>query len=503
MTAAAPDRKPYSAARLAKPAAASYLAFYEEPHLARERRQFAQFIAVDKAQAVMLAERGIIDRAQAAALLGALAEIEALGAEGLPTDARYGSLLLQIEGELVRRVGIDTGGRIHTGRSRLDQGPAARRLYKRESLLRCLTALLPLQRALLARAAEHADAIMPGYTCLQHAHPGTFGHYLLGFCEKLHDDHRRLAETFARVNRSPLGASGLSGTSWPIDRDRTAALLGFEGLVENARIAREAYYAAEIAGGLSLLMSTLNDLATDLHVWSSYEFGLVQCDDSFCGTSSLFPQKRNPAALEAVRFAAGESVTWLSTALATFRGEGTGDVSMREVPLLDRAFDAVEGSLELMAELIATLHVDEGRMATLAGANWSTASALADELVRLRGLSYREAHSVVGRLVRGALEAGRGPGDVTGADIDAAAMEALGRSVDLPDEIARGAFDTRSFVASRTSKGGVAPAETRRLAALAAGYVADEERWLASTRGRLDEAGRLLDEAARGLIAGP
>jgi argininosuccinate lyase len=269
------------------------------------------------------------------------------------------------------------------------------------------------------------------------------------------------------LDRCPLGAAGLSGTSWPIDRQRVADLLGFGEILENAKLAREAYYAADVIGGLSFLMATLNDLATDLHIWSSMEFGFVECADEFCGTSSIFPQKKNPTALEAVKFAAGGSVTWLATALATFRAEGTGDVVMREVPQIDAAFDATEGSLQLMAAVVSSLTVHATRMEAVASNSWATATGLADEIVARSSYSFRQAHHIVARLVRDALTANVSSASITSEMLDHACVAVHLTPVKLPTETIRGALEARRFVASRSSQGGTAALELGRLAARA------------------------------------
>jgi len=482
-------------ARLAAPASDKLVAFYDAPHLEREKRQFHQYLQVDIAHTVMLAEQGILTPDQTRDILAVLREIREMGIARFPLDARKGSFLLQVEDYLFARIGEATGGRMHTGRSRLDQGPTVRRLYKRGELVKVLDAILALQRVLLALADRHATTVMPGYTCLQHAHPAVFGHYLLSFSAKLSDDFDRLCGAYDRLNRNPLGGAGLSGTSWPIDRHRTTALLGFDGLVDNAKLAREAYDGAEVASGLSFTMSTLNDLATDLHIWSSHEFGYVETADEFCGTSSIFPQKKNPAGLEAVKFAAGGAVTWLATALATFRAEGTGDVVMREMPLLDDAFVATIGSLELMAAIMDTLTVHKARMLRSAAGNWSTATALADEVVRHNGVSFRQAHSVVARLVRQSIDAGIPASAVTAEMLAQAASDLDVPGVSLSTQAIRDALDVVSFAATRTSTGGIAAEEVARLASVAAVQVARAEAWLASRKTRIAAADAMLDVA--------
>ncbi|MCC7274934.1 MAG: argininosuccinate lyase [Alphaproteobacteria bacterium] len=482
-------------ARLSRPPAAVFTRLSQAPGLARESRHFKEFMAVDRAHTVMLVEQGILSREHGKAILGVLAEIDAGGLEGLAVDETRGSFLLQVEARLAERLGEDIGGRMHTGRSRIDQGATVRRLYKRRRLLDAVEGLLRLESAVLEKAQRHRRTLMPGYTHLQHAQPWVFGHYLHSFFVKFREDFDRITECYQRLNLNPLGTVGLSGTSWPLNRARTTALLGFFGLVENSKLGREAYYAAEAVASLSYVMADLNDLATDLHLWSSHEFGLVECDDAFCGTSSIFPQKKNPAALETIKKASGGATQWLAEAFATFRGEGTGDQAIRELSMIDRAFDTTANMLELAAAVVATLIVHEPRMRALASENWATASNLADVLVRDRGLSYRQSHHVVGRMVRLCLEAGVVPGQATGAGLDCAALDTVGRPLGLTDGEVRDALDADRFVATRVTTGSVAPGEVDRMLREADGDFTSMRVWLGAEKERIAAASADLDRA--------
>lgn len=487
--------------RISKEASEPFVDLYEAPHLEREKRQLPYFLKVDLAQVVMLEEAGVLTSEQASHLLQALRKLQGLGLSALSLDSHSGSMLFQIEAFLDAEVGEDLGGRVHIGRSRLDQGPTVRRLYKRDMVLMCLSEILTLRSALIQKARNHRETVLPGYTCLQHAHPAVFGHYLLSFDSKLADDFDRLVEAFQRLNRSPLGGAGLSGTSWPIDRQRTAELLGFNGLVTNSKLVREAYYAAEIASGLAMLMSTLNDLATDLHLWSSYEFAMVELADEFCGTSSIFPQKKNPAALEAIKFAAGEATAWQSILLSTFRAEGTGDVVMREAPLLDHASTICAQSLRVMAPVISTLEVKKNRMLELAEANWSTATALADTLVRDTKISFRTAHTLVARFVRLSIERGMPTRTADAAILDEAARDLGLTEPKLSTAAVRAAFDVVKFTQTRISEGSVNPKQIDQLLLEAKQSHDAAHKWLEATRTHITNAEDKLDHAVAGIVA--
>lgn len=454
-------------ARLSAPPAERMVKYHDIPALETEKRQFHEFVEVDLAHTVMLVEQQILSVSVGQAILAELRLIRDMVPADFPFDVKKGSFLLQVESYLFSRIGEDSAGQMHTGRSRIDQGATVRRLYDRKRILAVLDRINEFQVALIQKASTHSGTIMPGYTHMQHAQPWVFGHYLLSFTSRLHDSFSRLMHAYTRVNRNPLGAVGLAGTSWPLDRGRTTHLLGFDSLVENSKLGREAWYAAETIGALSFVMADLNDLATDLHIWSSVEFGTVESHDGYCGTSSIFPQKKNPSGLETIKKAAGGSVTWLSTALATFRSEGTGDQAMRDLPLIHDALATTEGMLDLFTGIIETLVVHEDRMTALLSGSWCTASNLADVIVRDRGISFRQVHHIVARLVRNCLYEGVAPAGVTGAALDQASVETVGSTLGYSDAQVRDALNPRRFVETRTSAGGVGPDEVRRLLSIA------------------------------------
>ncbi|WWX97362.1 argininosuccinate lyase [Pseudomonas tolaasii] len=487
-------------ARLSAPPAERMVKYHDVPALETEKRQFHEFVEVDLAHTVMLVEQKILSVPVGQAILAELRRIRGMKPADFPFDVKKGSFLLQVESYLFSRIGEDSAGQMHTGRSRIDQGATVRRLYDRTRILAVLDRINEFQVALIEKATQHADTIMPGYTHMQHAQPWVFGHYLLSFTSRLHDSFSRLMHAYGRVNRNPLGAVGLAGTSWPLDRQRTTHLLGFDSLVDNSKLGREAWYAAETIGALSFVMADLNDLATDLHIWSSVEFATVESHDGYCGTSSIFPQKKNPSGLETIKKAAGGSVTWLSTALATFRSEGTGDQAMRDLPLIHEALATTEGMLDLFTGIIETLVVHEDRMAQLLSGSWCTASNLADIIVRDRGISFRQVHHIVARLVRNCLADGVSPGKVTGAALDHAALETTGAALGYDDAQVRDALNPQRFVQTRTSTGGVGPGEVRRMLAVAHSELQQDRDWVAQHREQLARSRADLDCAVSRIV---
>ncbi|KAJ3496785.1 hypothetical protein NLG97_g2403 [Lecanicillium saksenae] len=331
---------------------------------------------------------------------------------------------------------------------------------------------------------------------MQQAQPGNFAHYLLSFASKLQEDFERCQEAYSRVNRNPLGTVGRSGTGLRIDRERTTKLLGFDSSVKHSLLGKDADFAADIVAALSFVMYHLNDFATDLHLWSSNEFGFVQLPDTFCGTSSIFPQKRNPVTLETIKLAAGPSVAWLSSTLATFRGAGTGDHRVHGIPShLDQALETTSDMLVLAGLVASEVQVNDARVKEVLGESWSTTSNLADFLMQNRGLSIRQAHGVVARLVRMCRDTGLSKGQVTGEMLEEASLISLGQKIEMSEADLHEALDPENFVRTRTSAGSVGPLEVGNLTELAEDMLAENRSWVMQSRSKHLEAEKLLKEA--------
>jgi argininosuccinate lyase len=478
----------------------------EMPRLAHLRRYFRDYALVDLAHAVMLVEERILDAPRGARLLRGLLEVLEAGAEGFPWDPRSGSYLVQVEHVLAGRLGDDVAGRLQTGRSRNDQHGAVDRLHRRDLLHRVVEALLALQRALLARAQEHAATVMPGYTHLQHAQPVTFGHGLMRHASTFERDLERLAGAFGRTNLGALGGAAQAGTSWPVNRRRTAELLGHDGLVVNSSdagvFARD--YIEEVVAVLALLMANLGRLATDLYVWHSWEFGFVEVEDGLAGTSSIMPQKKNPHALERVKATAGQAIGWLPAVMGCQRPVASTDLDLAfGDDLIPGWGDAAVGALRLMAEAVRTLTVHADVMAAKAGAFWSTASHLADELVRRHDLAFRTAHHVVARFVRDAVARGQGPADASPELLVRALREVAGLDVAVAETELRRLLDPRHFVESRVTEGSVNPREVLAHVGHAERALAAHARWHADRAAHVARAVEALVARARTLAAAP
>ena len=494
----------FSQARLGKAPSEAGLAFGMEPLLGAEFELFDAFLRVDLAHTVMLGEQKILTADQASAILGALAACRAAGPASFDLDPKAGSFLLQMERYLAARIGADTAGRMHTGRSRNDQSAAVNRLYVRDLLLAVFEAVLRLQSVLLAMAEQHVETYMPGFTHLQHAQPTTLGHYLMRHYHTLQRDQERLVGAFARTNLSALGGSAMVGTTWPIDRQRVSRLLGHDAVVANATDAgiftRD--YPAENAAVLSILVNNAARLAGDLYLWSTWEFGMVEIDDALAGTSSIMPQKKNPHSLERIRGLAGLSLGWLPAVLGALRSSSSSDLDLHfsPDPIARMGRDTV-GAVELLRVTLETLTVSEEVMAGRAGSYWTTASNLADTIVKECDLSFRAAHGVVGRLVRHCVDAGVGPDGVTAAMLDRAAEETVGRALGIPDDVVRASLDFRSYIESLQSSGSARPDEVRRDIETEKGRQREHDRWLAQKQDHVAAAEGELANAVDRFLA--
>jgi argininosuccinate lyase len=415
--------------------------------LSADERIFAADLAVDRAHVVMLAEQDIVPESDTAAILDALADIEAAGHGALPDGEDVHEA---IETAVVERVG-PAGGRMHTARSRNDEVAACIRYRLRADLLVLLETLVSAREALLDSAAAHTGTVMPGYTHLQPAQPTTVAHWLCSYAGALARDTGRLVDAYDRVDRSPLGAAAFAGTPFDIDRERTADLLGFDGLVENATDAVSARdFLVETTGAVAGVALTLSGLAEDGILFAHR--GYLDLDDAYASTSSIMPQKKNPDTLELVRGRTGDAVAGLSGLVTTLKG--LPRAYNRDLQRAGRhawdAIDSVTAATEVAVGAVTTATYDEEALAAAAGEGFTTATGVADLLAR-SGVPFRTAHEVV------ALAGEANTPDT--AALDAAAREVLGESLwDHVDPAAvERALDPRASVESRDSRGGPAP----------------------------------------------
>ena len=452
MTDELPPAKPW-AGRFTEPTDALVERFTES--VSFDRRLAKHDIRGSIAHATMLAEVGVLtteDRdAIVAGLEGILADIEA-GAFEWRTALE--DVHMNIESVLTERIG-DAGKRLHTGRSRNDQVATDVRLYVREALDGIAAAIRSLQAVILDIAEREAETVLPGFTHLQPAQPITFGHHVLAWFEMLERDAERFAECRGRVNRMPLGAAALAGTPYPIDRAMTARLLGFDGICENSLDAvSDRDFAIELTSHCALAMVHLSRMSEELVLWVSAPFGFVELGDAYCTGSSIMPQKKNPDVPELVRGKSARVIGHLNALLVLMKGQPLAynrDNQEDKEPLFDTV-DTVTDCLRVFAGVLGTLECRRERMREAARLGHTTATDLADYLVR-KAVPFRDAHEAVGRAVRCAVETGR---DLSEMTLD----ELRGFSPVIESDVFE-VLTLEGSVAARNHAGGTAPARVR------------------------------------------
>ncbi|MBI3678188.1 MAG: argininosuccinate lyase [Proteobacteria bacterium] len=421
-----------------------------------DKRLAGQDLAGSKAHAKMLASQGIISQDDADAILKGLEQIETEIAQGHFSFKReLEDIHLNIEARLAELIG-PAAGRLHTARSRNDQVATDFRLWVREACARADAGLHAVQKALVAQAAKHADTILPGFTHMQVAQPVTFGHHCLAYVEMFARDRGRFGDAMKRMNESPLGAAALAGTSFPIDRAKTAKELGFDAPMRNSLDAVSARdFALEYLSAASIAATHLSRLAEEIVLWASPSFGFVKLSDAFTTGSSIMPQKRNPDAAELVRAKTGRilgAFVGLSTVMKGLALTYAKDMQEDKEAVFSAA-DALDLSLAAMAGMVGDLEPNKDAMRRAAEAGYPTATDLADWLVRMLKKPFREAHHIAGAIVKRAEDAG-----VALEKLPLADMQKIEPGI---TKEALGVLSLEASVHSRTSFGGTAPSRVR------------------------------------------
>ena len=417
-----------------------------------DKRLWQEDIAGSKAHADMLAANGIITASDNAAIQSGLDSIYAeYAANGVPEDLTLEDIHMVTETRLRALVG-EPAARLHTARSRNDQVATDFRLWVRNATHEIDAGLRAFQSALVTRAEEHADSIMPGFTHLQVAQPVTLGHHLMAYYEMTKRDRSRFADCRSRLNQSPLGAAALAGTSFPIDRAATALALGFDGPMANSLDSvSDRDFALEFLTAAAQTALHLSRLAEEMIIWASQPYGFISLPDAWSTGSSIMPQKRNPDAAELVRGHAGRIIGCMNSLMITMKGlplAYSKDMQDDKPPVFE-AYDLLALSIAAMTGMVANVTFNTPRMRDVAGSGFSTATDLADWLVREFGMPFREAHHVTGSVVKSCEARGISLSDITVDDLSAINPALAG--CQLPD------LSIEGSVNSRTSAGGTAP----------------------------------------------
>jgi len=473
----------------------------------------AQFLdplmGIHYAHLVMLAERGILAADDARAVRAALDGIDLDAVRRVEYDGTYEDLFFYVERLIAEGCGGDAAGRLHTARSRNDIDMTLYRMRQRALILAVAGGSLALRRALLPLAEQYRDAVYAAHTHTQPAQVSTIAHYLLAVIEQLERDMVRLRAAYASTNRNPLGACAITGTGFPIDRDRTAALLGFDGTSGNTYGSIATVdYLLESVSATAVLLAGLGRVLQDLLLWCTVEFGYLRLADGFVQGSSIMPQKRNPVALEHARAIASKALGQASGILLAVHNTPFGDIVDTEddlQPLVSQMFKDAARAVSLVAAAMTDAQFDTAKLAERAGQNWITVTELADTLARDHGLAFRAGHEIARALIKAT--------DQTAADEHgktrnwsqlAATLREVSREVAGTEIVYTGAqlagiLSPQHFVEVRKTFGGPAPSETARALAVSETVLAGDDEWLAGARRRLDGAAAALTAAAAAL----
>ncbi|WP_299948436.1 argininosuccinate lyase [uncultured Microbulbifer sp.] len=431
-----------------------------------DQRMALEDIQGSLAHAQMLSEVGVLSDGEYRKIAAGLGDIaEEIKAGTFPWSVQLEDVHMNIEARLTERIG-PTGKKLHTGRSRNDQVATDIRLWLRSRIDRIAAELTRLQSGLVALAEREADTIMPGFTHLQSAQPVTFGHHLLAWNAMLSRDFERLMDCRKRLNRSPLGAAALAGTSYPIDRARTAELLGFDAPSENSLDSvSDRDFAIEFCAFAALLLTHLSRASEELVLWTSSQFDFIDLPDRFCTGSSIMPQKKNPDVPELVRGKTGRVNGHLVALLTLMKSQPLAynkDNQEDKEPLFDSADTALD-CLRAFADMVPALEAKRDNMLEAAARGFSTATDLADYLVR-KGVAFRDAHEIVGQSVSFAIEQGK--------DLAELSLHQLQQCCAEIDEDVFAVLTLEGSVTARAHIGGTAPMQVRAACARARDAIA-------------------------------
>lgn len=468
-----------------------------------QRRFLDSLIEIHYAHTLMLARQGIISEEIARKCVLGLNALDRTELASVPYDGKAEDLFFHVEQALDRLCGKSTAGTMHTARSRNDIAITQYRMCLRSGILDIVRGVSAARRALIGMARGHVSTLMPAYTHTQPAQPITLAHYLLAVVELMGRDERRLQAAYATVNRCPMGACAISTTGFPIDREFTATLLGFEGLQLNSYGAVAATdYLTETAGAIMTAMLNLGRVTQDFLLWCTAEFGYLRLSDAWVQISSIMPQKRNPVPFEHVRVLASKALGQAQGIFTCLHNTPFGDINDAEDDLQPLVFGATTDAvraLVLFAAVMGGCQVNTVRMAERAAGDFLTATELADTLVRREGVSFREAHQLVSAGVR----------ELRGNYSAQAMMEAvhalaplhLGRALGASREELLEALDPWHFVAIRRAPGGPAPEVIHPALELATADLAESERWIDEKAAALAAYPRRVQSACAGLLA--
>jgi argininosuccinate lyase len=451
-----------------------------------DKKLLKAVIKINEAHVTMLMEQKIINQQHGAKLLQALTELD----PEMKLDPSIEDVHLAIEEEVNKKVGVETGGNLHIAKSRNDQVATAIRMELRENLLELLNLIVTLQEALTELAKEHTETLVPAYTHLHPAQPVTFAHILLAYVDGLERSLKRLEETFPRVNMCPMGAGAIATTSFPINRDRTAELLGFNKVLENSIDAVSSRdFILETLANLTLVAIDISRMAEDLIIWSSPDFGIIDLPESFAFTSSIMPQKKNPDVLEVIRARMSQVLGNFLASATTMKALPSGyNLDLQEItPKLWESLETVAGSLCMLSKLVKNLKVSKDVFSKPV-LKFATTTELANMLVKKYSVPFRTSHRIVGTLVKTLLDKKMALSGLTPELLQKAAQDSAGLTLNVKEVDIQESIDPSKFVESHKAKGGPSPTEVKRMLKNRKQLTAQSKLNLSKKESKLEEA---------------
>jgi len=489
--------------RLRKELHPSVIKHITEPYLYGAKKELSHHLYIHSAHVIMLKEQGLITANEAQIISKGLSKLEKEDIYRSSLDVGT-DLYMNLETQLIKRVG-EVGGKMHIGRSRNDIYATSLRMEVRSQILATGDDLLQLIQAMLKVARNHFRTLMPGYTHWQHAQPVTLAHYLTGVTQALGRDVHRLMMAYEHTNRCPLGAAALATTGFLINRERVADLLGFDGIVENSYDAVASRdFLAESASALAILMTTLSRLVEDFIIWNTLEFSFLNMPEEFSATSSIMPQKKNPIALEHIKGRTGHVIAALVSVLTILKGTSFShnrEIAGEVATGVHNAFGLVQGCLEMLCHLFPLLSFNTELISRRTTQGFSTVTELTDLLVREKGISFRQAHHIIGRVVNELTDKSQGIEHLSSAMIDHASKEVLGYELLIPEEAVRKALDPFFNIETREIIGGPGPRSVETLISHQKEELKQKRDWLFQRRRDLDKAKETCQEAQLQMIS--
>jgi argininosuccinate lyase len=454
-----------------------------------QRLLFPHMMAANEAHVLMLHATGILSTDHSARLLDAIRAATEAGPDAVAYEPHVEDLFFQIESRFIETTGPDAGGNLQIARSRNDLDAVMCRLMLRDRILNTEQLVLDLRATLIALIEQHVDTIMPGITHTQPAQPTTLAHYLLGVLGPLERDSQRLRAAYGRVNRNPLGAAAFTTSSFPIDRAKTAEMLGFDGIVVNGYDAvGGADHMLESTQALVTMAASLGRFVSDLLIWARYEVGIIRVAEAFVQISSIMPQKRNPVVFEHIRSRIGYVLGDANTVLNMVHTAAFGDTVDVEDPIyvpLARSFASAAAVLTLLNVVLQTVEINTDLLRARAGEGFTTTTALADALVQDMHLPFRTAHAITARAVKQAIA---GDGQITSQIVSRAAAEVTGQAIETDSAWLAQQLDPAAFVAARAVPGGPARPAVEQALADARTRLESDQTTLTAAIQRIDQA---------------